>query len=131
VTEILCDVLPVLPALQSVDRSGLSVSWGVPFVVAAVAMVGAGVVIGFKTIKGMSAIACPPNACAVTSNVIPCLRSYHTLMPVWRHRMLPHWPPYEMSSHSELTAAAIIGQSVHRRVTTRLLCVACVARREL
>jgi hypothetical protein len=42
----------VLPASQSIDRGGLSVSWGVPFVVAALAMVGAGVVIGFKTIKG-------------------------------------------------------------------------------
>jgi hypothetical protein len=39
-------------ALQSIDRAGLGVSWGVPFIVAAVAMILAGVVIGFYTIKG-------------------------------------------------------------------------------
>jgi hypothetical protein len=39
-------------ALQTVDRAGLGVSWGVPFIVAAVAMILAGVVIGFYTIKG-------------------------------------------------------------------------------
>ncbi|KAF6257333.1 Sodium:solute symporter family-domain-containing protein [Scenedesmus sp. NREL 46B-D3] len=37
---------------ETVDRSGLSVSWGVPFILAAVAMIVAGVIIGFKTIKG-------------------------------------------------------------------------------
>jgi hypothetical protein len=38
--------------VQSIDKTGLNVSWGVPFVLAAVAMVAAGVVIGCKTIKG-------------------------------------------------------------------------------
>jgi hypothetical protein len=38
--------------VQSVDRAGLGVSWGVPFIVAAVAMIVAGIVIGFYTIKG-------------------------------------------------------------------------------
>jgi len=36
-----------------VDKTGLGVSWGIPFVVAAVAMVAAGIAIGFKTIKGV------------------------------------------------------------------------------
>lgn len=54
----LVDPSPVLyatflpPVLQTVDRTGLGVSWGVPFIVAAVAMIVAGIVIGFMTIKG-------------------------------------------------------------------------------
>jgi hypothetical protein len=42
----------VLLSLQTVDRAGLGVSWGVPFIVAAVAMIVAGIIIGFVTIKG-------------------------------------------------------------------------------
>ena len=44
---MLCVCVP-----QVVDKSGLSVSWGVPFVLAAAAMIIAGVVIGFRTVKG-------------------------------------------------------------------------------
>jgi hypothetical protein len=48
-----CPAVLWLPfCVQSIDKTGLNVSWGVPFVVAAVAMVAAGVVIGCKTIKG-------------------------------------------------------------------------------
>uniref|UniRef100_A0A383W3V0 Uncharacterized protein n=2 Tax=Scenedesmaceae TaxID=3086 RepID=A0A383W3V0_TETOB len=36
----------------TIDRTGLGVSWGVPFIVAALAMIVAGIVIGFMTIKG-------------------------------------------------------------------------------
>jgi hypothetical protein len=44
----------LLNALQVVDKTGLNVSWGIPFVLAAVAMILAGVIIGFKTVKGKS-----------------------------------------------------------------------------
>ena len=44
--------LHAVSGLQEVNKSGLNVSWGVPFVLAAVAMVLAGVIIGFRTVKG-------------------------------------------------------------------------------
>lgn len=47
-------LIMLLNDLQLVDKTGLNVSWGVPFVLAAVAMILAGVIIGVKTVKGRS-----------------------------------------------------------------------------